>query len=213
LAEISENLLSSKLTYNQGLVQVYAELIKVYEISGEPQKVKLYQKKYIELKDILYNYQFAKNLMRVEADYIGRENQAKVDAQNKILALNEDVIIRQRYVNIFIGVVAVLLVILAYILVRMNRQKKTANQLLELRVRERTRELEVNRDLLARSLEERSIEMQRISVDVKRNIATIKGLCILGMKDSVGPNTSEYIDKIDDTSDQLLSIVNRFVDN
>ncbi|HTE32511.1 MAG TPA: hypothetical protein VK666_19155 [Chryseolinea sp.] len=213
MAEISENLLSSKLTYNQGLVQVYAELIKVYEISGEPQKVKLYQKKYIELKDILYNYQFAKNLMRVEADYIGRENQAKVDAQNKILALNEDVIIRQRYVNIFIGVVAVLLVILAYILVRMNRQKKTANQLLELRVRERTRELEVNRDLLARSLEERSIEMQRISVDVKRNIATIKGLCILGMKDSVGPNTSEYIDKIDDTSDQLLSIVNRFVDN
>ena len=194
-------------------MQVYAELIKVYEISGEPQKVKLYQKKYIELKDILYNYQFAKNLMRVEADYIGRENQAKVDAQNKILALNEDVIIRQRYVNIFIGVVAVLLVILAYILVRMNRQKKTANQLLELRVRERTRELEVNRDLLARSLEERSIEMQRISVDVKRNIATIKGLCILGMKDSVGPNTSEYIDKIDDTSDQLLSIVNRFVDN
>ncbi|HTE30081.1 MAG TPA: tetratricopeptide repeat protein [Chryseolinea sp.] len=213
LAEISESLLSSKLTYNQGMIEVYAELIKVYERSDEPQKVKLYQKRYIELKDSLFSYQFAKNLMRVEADYIGRENQARMDAKNKILRLNEDVIVRQRYVNIFIGVVAILLMVLAYILSRMNRQKRTANQLLELRVRERTRELEVNRDLLARSLEERSIEMQRISVDVKRNIATIKGLCMLGMKEGEGLSTSQYIDKIDCTSDQLLSIVNRFVSN
>ncbi len=148
--------------------------------------------------------------MRVEAEYMAHENRARIDAQNNILSTEYGIIARQRFLNIFIGIIAALLVIITFILIRTNHHKKLMNDLLEQRVKERTKELEINKDLLQRSLNERDIQMQRLSGDIKRTMATIKGLCFLGMKDKEQPTSSQYMDKIDSTSDQLLHIINRF---
>ena len=88
-----------------------------------------------------------------------------------------------------------------------------ANQLLEQKVKERTVELEQNRDALQRSLEERDIQAKKISTDIKSSLATIKGLCAVGLKDIEAQGANQYISKIDGTSDHLLNIVNRTFSN
>ena len=138
-------------------------LFTLYSSSGDYKKVAQYQQKYIQLKDSIFNEELTRNLMKVEVEYLERENNAKIETQNEILALNQAVILRQRVVNAFVGVIAFLLVIVAVILVRMNRIKRTANQLLEQKVWERTRELEQNRDVLLRSLNERDVVFQKVS--------------------------------------------------
>jgi len=205
----AEKLIASGTPYNLELIKVYNSLFKLYTKSSNFQKVALYQQKYIQLKDSIYSEELTRNLMKIEAEYLERENNAKIEAQNKILALNDEVIFRQRFLNAFIGIIAVLLVILAIVLIKNNRQKRLTNQLLEQKVKERTKELEHNRDALKRSLDERTIVFQKVSTDIKSSLATIKGLCSIGLKDLDAPDTGQYIRKIDVTSDQLLGILSR----
>ena len=147
--------------------------------------------------------------MRVESEYLERENKALIVSQAKILSLNDEVIFRQRFINAFVGIIALLLVALSYVLIRSNRRKRAANIFLEQKVRERTMELEQSNDALVRSLEEQTIVFQKLSSEMKSFIATIKGLCSLSLTDSETANGGQYIRKIEATSDQLLGIVNR----
>lgn len=209
----AERLIASGTPYNLELIKVYNGLFKLYAKSGNFEKVARYQQKYIQLKDSIYSEELTRNLTKVEAEYLERENKAKIDAQSKILALDEKVIVRQRFLNLFIGIVAVLLIVLAFVLVRSNRRKRMVNQILEQKVKERTTELEINSSVLQRSLEERNVQLQKISTDIKNSLATIKGLCFLGLKDSDAPGVVQYIHKIDVTSDQLLNTLNRTFSN
>jgi uncharacterized membrane protein YccC len=117
------------------------------------------------------------------------------------------VIYRQRFLNTSIGLVAGLLAVLAFVLIRSNRRKKWMNRLLEQKVKERTIELERNQEALKRSLDEHSLRFQKISADVKNSLATISGLCSLSLKDTDAPFTNRYISRIESTSDQLLRTV------
>jgi hypothetical protein len=149
--------------------------------------------------------------MRTEVKYVTREHEAKIAAQNHILQLNKDIIYRQHLLNVFIGAFAILLVVFILVLIRNIKDRKLANIRLEHRVRQRTMELEVNKGLLERSLDERNLQMARVSDDVRGILVTIKGLCFLGMKDTNPSAMNEYMQKIDLTSDRLLTIINRFV--
>ncbi len=207
---MAEKVATEGTPFNRELLKIYKNFTMLFEKLGDFRKTAFYQKKYIQLRDSIYDEELTTNLMKIEADYIVREHSAKIRAQSQILQLNQDVIYRQRFLNLFIGGFAMLLVVLISILVKNNGSRKLANQRLEERVRERTIELEVSRNLLVRTLDERNFQMTRISNDVKRTLVTIKGLCFLGMKDTEEEATSEYMQKIDVTSDRLLTIVNRF---
>ncbi len=62
--------------------------------------------KYISLKDSVFNDELTKNLMKAEAEYQERENRSRIESQNKILALNEEVMYRQKIVNASFGAIA-----------------------------------------------------------------------------------------------------------
>jgi hypothetical protein len=189
------------------LIKIYKTLYTLYEDTKDFQKVAQYQQKYIQLKDSIYNEELTRNLMRVEGEYLERENTAKIKAQNEILSLNEAIIFRQRLVTIFVGIAAVLLVVLAFDHYKHNQRKRLANQLLELRVRERTRELELNRDSLQRTMDERSVVFRKVSMDARAALATVKGLCSLGLSDEDSANHRQYLRKIELTSEELLRIL------
>ena len=138
-----------------------------------------------------------------------RENNAMIASQAKILTLNNEVIFRQRFLNVFIGIIALLLIILSFVLVRNNRQKRAANLFLEQKVKERTLELEQNNDALLHSLEEHTVIFQKAYVEIKSSVATIKGLCSLGLMDNESSFGSQYVRKIESTSDQLLAAIGR----
>jgi len=209
----AEKLVAAGTPYNLELINIYNMLFTLYANSGDYRKVSLYQQKYIQLKDSIFSEQQTRNLMKLEAEYLERENRAKIEVQDRILALNQAVIVRQRFMSAFVGLIAVLLVVVAVILIRMNRLKRSANRMLEDKVKERTRELESNRDALQRSLDERSMVLQKVSTDIRSSLATIRGLCSLGLTDKEAMDRSQYIRRIDVTSEGLLNMLQRTLAN
>ncbi len=205
----AELLIASGPPDNDEIIEIYAQLFSMYSKTENFEKVAFYQNKYITLKDSIYNKSFTTNLMKVEAEYLDKVNKAKIDVQNKILALNREVISRQKIVNASVGIISLLGVILAIVLAKSNRQKRIANRLLDEKVKERTHELQLNQDALQRAWQERDALIYKASADIKGSIATIKGLCFLGKKDIDHPNAGQYLDKMDSTSDYLSEIINR----
>jgi hypothetical protein len=203
-----ESIISQGTLYNPVIIDIYFDLISHYKKSGDGKKVALYQAKYIALQNSTFSYELMSSLMKIEGGHIEKENQEKIETQNKMLTLKEDAIARQQYLNIFIGLVILLLVILVSILHRNNRQKHLANQLLDKKVQERTQELQQNRDALERSWLERDAIINKASIDLKSSIATMKGLCLLGAKEIDHPKAPHYLQKMDDTSDRLSEILN-----
>ena len=182
----NEELIQSSLDYNDAIIELYTQLYKLFSKAKNFEKVAFYQAKYISLKDSIYSKERTTNLMKIEAEYLEKENKAKIESQAKILALNEEVILRQRYLNVVIGLVALLLVALATVLVKINNQTRRLNQLLDKKVKERTQELELNRDVLLRACNERDIIISKAASDIRSSFVTIKGLCHLGLKDNPG---------------------------
>jgi tetratricopeptide (TPR) repeat protein len=207
--ERAEKVLESDSRFSLELSDVYSQFIRLYEREGMLGKLTRYQKKYIQIKDSIFGRSLTSNLMKVQANHLEREHNIQIESQHKILALNEQIIYRQRILNITIGAIALLILLLAILLAKSNKQKRKVNQLLDTRVRERTKELELNRDKLERAWLERDAIINRASIDIRSSIATIKGLCLLGMKDIDHPNAKDYFSKVDTTSDRLSGVISR----
>jgi hypothetical protein len=107
------------------------------------------------------------------------------------------------------GIIALLLASLTFVLIKNNRRKRTDNLILEQKVKERTLALEQINDALLRSLEEQAVIFQKVAAEIKSSVATIKGLCSLGLMDNDSSFGSQYVRKIESTSDQLLGIISR----
>jgi len=205
----AEAILRTDTYYNQGIMELYGELANAYKLFGNTEQVLHYQSKYIELRDQVYNEDLMKNLMKVEAEFLERENKDKIEAQAKILELSDEVITRQRALNIVIGIVAVLSFAIAVVLTQNVKQKRLANLLLEQKVKERTTELETHHLNLLKSLDERNQQVKRITSEIKSSMATIKGLCQLSLQDGSVSNRGQYITKIERASDTLQSGIYR----
>ena len=147
--------------------------------------------------------------MKVEAEYLERENRTRIESQNKILALNEEVMYRQKIGNASFGAIAFLVIIISLILAKNNKHKQLINKHLDERVKERTRELETNRDALQRAWQERDALISKASSDIQSSIATLKGLCSLGAREIDHPKATEYWKQLDNTSNGLSAIMNK----
>jgi tetratricopeptide (TPR) repeat protein len=205
----AEAIIGKNSPFNFELIRIYAQLFKLYQKNQDFEKIALYQNKYISLKDSIFNEELTKNLMKAEVEYQEKENRARIESQNKILALNEEVMYRQKIGNASVGTIAVLVIILSVILAKNNKHKQLINKLLDERVKERTRELEMNRDALQRAWQERNALISKASSDIQSSIATLKGLCLLGAREIDHPKATEYWKQLDNTSNGLSAIMNK----
>ena len=155
-------------------IQIYIEKIKTIR------KLSFYQEKYIDFSDSLFNEEVTNNLMKAEAAYIERENQARIESQNKILAFKRGGDLPAKNSQCVIWRNSFLVLILSVILAKNNRQKQHRNKLLDERVRERTKEFEMNRDALHRAWQERDALISKASSDIQSSIATLKGFVLPG---------------------------------
>ena len=92
LLKKAESVILDGSSYNLETIKIYAQFSKAYRQKGDFQKTALYQEKYIALKDSIYSEELTTNLMKVEADYLERENKAKIAAQEQVLLLNREII-------------------------------------------------------------------------------------------------------------------------
>lgn len=198
-----ENIINGGTPFNLEMIKIYFRLAETYMLLRDFEKAAYYQNKYIALKDSVYDESVTTNLMQTEADFVERENQVKIAAQNKLLSLKEENIQRQRFLNIVIGLLAVMILAFLIFLWRDYLRKKKVNVLLEAMVRHRTAELETGREGLLKALAERDIRLSRHAEAVGEAIKSLEGLASLGSKELQDPAAREYIGKLHEVSTSL----------
>ncbi len=112
--------LAATAGYNQILLETYRHFSALYDESNDFKNATLYQRKYIQLNDSIYNRDLIKNLAKVQADFEERENIATIAAK-------ELVIKQQRDLNFAIAIIAILAGLLILVLQRGNRNIKQVN--------------------------------------------------------------------------------------
>lgn len=131
------------------------------------------------------------------------ENIEKIAEQNEVLALKEEIIYRQWVLNIVTGFLGFTTLALLIFVLRSYRQKMNLNVILDKKIEERTRQLELSRDELLKAFRERDILITRASDDINETLSTIRGLCLTGAKDISDPAALLYMEEIDKTSHHL----------
>lgn len=210
LLEEAERTIGQGIPFNLEVIKIYARLSELFLSVGAFERAALYQQKYIALKDSIYNEALTTSLMKVESQFLERENRYKMAAQDELLMLNERVIAHQKIVILLTGFLAVFIFAFFVFLLKNYRKKKNLNVLLEGKVRERTSELELGRDTLLKLIKEKDLEILRASEEVSQAVNTIEGLCFTAIREVSEPTARDYLGRIHKTA-MRLGGNNRFV--
>jgi tetratricopeptide (TPR) repeat protein len=209
----AEQLINEGQLLNRESINIYDTFSKLYSKQNNFKKLVLYQQKYIQLKDSTFNEKMTINLMKTEAEYIERENVARIESQTQVLGLKEQVIQNQYMLSILFTVIALVTVGITTLLIKSNKQKQLTNVLLDQKVKERTHELELNRDGLVKANRDLDAMISSTKEDISNCLAIILRLCSVGLVDIKDPSARDYIRKVNATSIDFsndLKILNNF---
>ncbi|MEX2231267.1 MAG: tetratricopeptide repeat protein [Cyclobacteriaceae bacterium] len=201
----AQKLIKPNTPFNLEMIKIYSRFSEFYLAMKNFEKASFYQSKYISLKDHIYNEEFTASLMKTEAEYLERENRAKIVAQQQAILLKEQIINRQWYLNVVTSLLGLITITFLIFLMRIYKKKKNLNIVLDSRVKERTLELEASRSELLTVLKRQELLIGHASFAIAEKVNTIKGLCLIGSKEVSDPVSLNYIDKINRTSCQLSS--------
>jgi tetratricopeptide (TPR) repeat protein len=173
-----------KAPFNFELIKVYAQLAQLYKKTNNLKMMAHYQNEYVVLKDKIYNESLTNNLMRVEGEFRDHQNQDKLAEKDALIILKDEIIHRQRLLNIAVGVILVLLLVLLRMLFVRYNEKQRANRLLDQKVKERTEELERSLSIMLQEFQYERLNQQQEMKELVDLLATQKGLCLLMVKES-----------------------------
>lgn len=217
--------ISSASGYNELLIDVYKEFSLVYKQLKDHEKASYYQDRYINIKDSVYSADLIKNLATIQTKFEERENLATIAAK-------EEVIQRQRALNISIVIIAVLASLLIFVLYRSNQVKKKVNQALseaKAIIEDQNRQLLSSNYSLDRELKEKNIDLEKAneslrrvneeldnfiyktSHDIRGPLASLKGMCNVALMDVKDPLALNYLKKLDITAEKLNTILTRLL--
>lgn len=207
----AEKLIRANVPFNLEVIKIYHRFSELYLALHDHKKASLYQSRYIHLKDSIYNEDLTNNLMKIEAEYVERQNQTKIDAQEQVIFLKEEMIRRQQTLNVITGVLGLVILTFLLFILRNYWQKRDLNLLLEKKIRERTIEFEVSRDTLQKVNHEKDLRITRASEAITKTMNTISGLCAAGDLEISDPVGHFYIKKIEETSSQVSVYLRSFI--
>lgn len=218
--------------YNQLLMDTYKQFYILFDQIKDFKNASIYQSRYITLKDSLIGEGLVKNISRIQTNYEERENL-------NIIKLKEEDLIRQRNLNISIGVIALLAGLLVFVLYRsntitrkvnsalsdakaiietQNQRLQNINRELDAKVKEKTADLvKVNDDLdkanksLVRVNDELDNFIYKTSHDIRGPLASLKGICSVALMDVKDPLALDYLSKLDISSGRLNVILTRLL--
>lgn len=195
----------------ESLLSVYKEFINVYKGNEKDiDKLIHYQRLFIDLKERIYNSELTDNMARVEADYKERLNTAMISHQQRVIALNEDLISKQNIATIAIAAIIILFLAFIVILYRNNQFKKQIGIRLEKRVKERSDELN---ESIRRLKETSSMQQSRVAemnASILEFTAELEALCDETLQDKdLDPIQREYMTKMNETLRALRDHVSR----
>lgn len=217
--------ISLKHGYNQLLIDTYREFSKLYRLSQNFQQASIYQDKYISLKDSLIGEELVKNIAKIQTNFEERVNIATI-------ADKDEALIRQRNLNIAIGIIAILAGLLVFVLYRsiktirkvnsalsdakgiietQNQRLQNSNRELDATVKEKTEDLvKVNHKLFQVNAELDNF-IYKTSHDIRGPLASLKGICSVALLDVKDPVAVDYLTKLDVSSGRLNVILTRLL--
>ena len=206
----AEQAIGNNSSFDQESIKIYSLFSELYYKTKDYKKVAFYQQKYIDLKDSVYNEDLTTNLIKLEVEYQERENKARLASQEQMLAIKEEEIQSQKLLNVSVVGVVLVFLIVTITLIKSNRQAQEINKILDEKVREQTTALQQSYDALLRASKEKEILLQRTSSDIRNSIATLSGLCAVGLQDITDPDAKEYISKINFSSRGIARVLKKF---
>lgn len=216
--------------YGQLLIGTYELFSKLYQAAKDFENIAFYQAKYIAIKDSIFGERLIKNLAQVQTAFEERENIKTIAERNQVVALQEEIIMRQQRQYIFIIVITCLIVSLALMLVYFNRQLRKINhelvlakskiqeqndrlehynRELEERVRERTKDLLLATKALLTANKDLDNFIYKSSHDLRGPLATLKGLSNLALMDVKDEQATSYLKQLDATAERLNRVLSR----
>lgn len=218
--------------YNQLLMDTYKHFYTLYSQIKQFENASNYQSRYISLKDSLIGEELVKNIAKIQTNFEERENL-------NIIKLKEEDLIRQRNLNISIGVIALLAGLLVFVLYRsntitrkvnsalsdakavietQNNRLQNINRELDAKVKEKTANLlKANEDMdkvnktLAQVNDELDNFIYKTSHDIRGPLASLKGICSVALMDVKDPLALDYFTKLDVSSGRLNVILTRLL--
>jgi signal transduction histidine kinase len=224
--------LADSAGYNQLLIDTYKQFSILYGLIKDFENASTYQNKYIHLKDSLIGEELVKNIAKIQTNFEERENIATIK-------LKEDALSRQRTLNLSLGLIAVLIGLLGFVLYRSNvvtRKVNSAlsdakgiietqnirlqniNRELDGKVKEKTADLlKANAELdtanqsLSRVNDELDNFIYKTSHDIRGPLASLKGICSVALMDVKDQLALDYLKKLDVSSGRLNVILTRLL--
>ncbi len=203
--QMAEKIISKGAPFPQTIMQIYSRQSGIYMKMGKYRDLANSQRKYIQLRDSIFNADLTTRLMTAEAEFRERENKAKIEAQSEIILLKEEAITRQQRLNLITELLGVITLVFSIFLFLNFRRKKRLNILLERKIRERTLELELSRDELLKVIREKEMKISRATGVIADSVSTIEGLCVTARKETSDPVTRSYLRMILKTSDRIAN--------
>lgn len=210
---------------NELLIQIYDALASVYDQNHDHANFNIYIKKYVALKDQVYNEKVMQSLARSRAEYEQRVNLATIKA-------NEMTIAQQKRLYTAALIIAVLSALLVVVLLLAYRALKGVNRKLSSAqdvIFEQNRKLGIRNEELDRMVEKKTEELKLVNLtlkqmndeldtfilksaeDIRAPLASLRGICHVALLDVKDPTSQIYLQKISKTTELLNSILKRLI--
>jgi len=214
-------------------VRHYRELLKgfyslegdYYSKVGDYKSASYYWQRVNEVNDSIFGSEVIKNLTRVQTQFAQRENLAIIAEKDNILALNQKLIVQQRWFNIMLGVIVILITVFVVVINRNYKRIKTVNaelatakqiiedhnKFLDQLVAQKTRELVNSNESLVKVNDELDNFIYKTSHDIRGPLASLKGMVNLAIMDVKDEKALGYLSKLDLTAEKLNMILTRLL--
>lgn len=192
----ADHLFEKEVPFNMEAIKVYSELSELYLRLRKFERASFYQSRYIELRDSIYNEALMTNLMKIESNYLQRENEAKIDMQGEIIELKEKMLARQKVLNVVVVAFSLTLLAFLVLLVERYRAKKRSNLSLEQKVGERTRDLYSMVGRLSILIKEKDMQIDKAASEYIHSIRSVQTLCDMAQTEVTDQVAQTYLRKI-----------------
>jgi tetratricopeptide (TPR) repeat protein len=196
--------LANSSDFNESKINILHELSNVYAQLKDFEKKAFYQDQYISLKDSIYNENLLRNLLHINSGFEERTNLQIIKEKEKALALQNEIIERQRLETILVAIISGLFLFIIILLYSTYRKKVKFEVILEERVKSRTAELENSRHQLEYLISEQNNKFKRTFNKYRAALNNINGIYQLACLETSEPISLKYFTKINEITVSVI---------
>ncbi|HAC26037.1 MAG TPA: hypothetical protein DCE81_14075 [Cytophagales bacterium] len=176
---------------------------------GQGKRESVYKGKYIELRDSLYSASTQQQINRLTIELSQQKNITTISDQKKLANLQQQLIAQHVFQKRLTISIAILLSVIVILLVLGYIRKVRFENLLESKVKQRTLELEANRNELQLALHQHRQFIQHVCLDAKGITDNLTGLRHLADLDITDPQAREYFSQIGSINNRMFQLLNQ----